>query len=100
MLKHIVLWKFQDFAEGRTKEENMELIRSGLLALPAVIPEIQSMEIGFDVLHSDMSYDMALIAQFEDLEAMRRYKVHPEHQKVAAVVAKTKSARATLDFMI
>ena len=98
MLKHIVLWRFLEHAEGRTKQENIEIIRAGLLALPAVIPEIRSMEIGLDVLHSGMSYDMALIAEFDDMEAMQAYKNHPEHLKVAAIVAKTKSDRATIDF--
>ena len=37
MLKHIVFWKFKDEAEGRSKEENMELIREGLMGLVAAL---------------------------------------------------------------
>lgn len=29
MIHHIVMWKLKDFAEGRTKEENIEILING-----------------------------------------------------------------------
>ena len=100
MIKHIVLWKFLDEAEGHTKEENMDIIRTGLTALLPIIPQIRSFEIGKDVLHSEMSYDMALIMTFDSLDDLETYKKHPEHQKVSAYVKKVRSARVSADFVI
>ena len=40
MLKHIVMWKFKD-AEGKTKEENVEIVKNGLEALPPLVPHIK-----------------------------------------------------------
>lgn len=100
MIKHIVLWKFMDEAEGHTKEENMDIIQDGLTALLPIIPQIRSFEIGKDVLHSEMSYDMALIMTFDSLDDLDLYKNHPEHQKVAAYVKKVRVGRVSADFVI
>ena len=33
MIKHIVMWKLKENAEGKTKEENAEIIKNGLEGL-------------------------------------------------------------------
>lgn len=100
MIKHIVLWKFLDEAEGHTKEENMDIVKSSLTALLPIIPQIRSFEIGKDVLHSEMSYDMALIMTFDSLDDLDAYKNHPEHRKVSAYVKRVRSGRVSADFVI
>ena len=97
MIEHVVMWKFADTAEGKTREENMQIVRERLLALPAVISEIKFMQIGRDVSKTDMSYDMMLVTRFESLEALHTYKVHTAHVEVASYVAKVKTARVVLD---
>ena len=97
MIQHIVMWKFADEAEGRTREENMEFVRNRLLALPALIGEIRGFEIGRDMLHGAASYDMGLCARFDDMAALERYRVHPDHAAVADYVRRVTTARASLD---
>ena len=75
----------------------MAIVRERLLALPAVIPEIKFMQLGRDVSHTEMSYDMMLVTRFESLDALHTYKVHPAHMEVASYVAKVKVARVVLD---
>lgn len=85
MLKHVVFMKFKtDIPEMAVRE-----IEAGLAALPAKIPEIKGFEFGRDVLRSERSYDFALVSTFSDLEAMKRYQVHPDH---VLVVNKVRSA--------
>ena len=98
MIKHIVAWKFKDEAEGHTKEENMAIVKERLENLVGVIPEIKSLEIGKDILHSEMSFDMALIGVYEDMEALDRYKNHPEHKKISAFVKSVRLDRVAVDF--
>ena len=97
MIEHVVMWKFADNAEGKTREENMAIVRERLFALPAIIPEIKFMQIGRDVSRTEMSYDMMLVTRFESLDALHTYKVHPAHVEVASYVAKVKTARVVLD---
>ncbi len=100
MIKHIVMWKFKENAEGGTKKENMETVRDSLYALRPIIPEIRSMEIGIDVSHTDMSADLVLITEFESLDALKLYANHSEHLKVSAFVRKVIEARTVIDFEI
>ncbi len=98
MIKHIVMWKFKDEAENRTKLENMTLVRDRLYALTKVVPQIQKMEIGFDFSKTPMSYDMMLYTEFKTKEDLDIYAVDQEHAKVKKIVAATTEARVVLDY--
>jgi len=81
MLVHIVCWKYKADTAEDTRDEHRALLR----ALPAVVPNIESFDVGVDVLHLERSFDTALVAHFPDREALDLYTDHPEHQAVAAV---------------
>lgn len=97
MIQHIVMWKFAEVAEGKTRAENMNWVETRLKALVPIIPEIKKLEIGADIGGTDMSYDMVLIMEFESMEDLHTYKIHPEHQKISQYVKKIRIARATVD---
>ena len=97
MIRHVVMWKLKDHAEGRSREENIELISKELYALLPIIPEIKKMEIGTDVKHTPASMDLMLLSEFESLEALATYATHPAHVKVAQYVGKVTEARVVLD---
>ena len=100
MLKHIVMWKFKEEAEGRSKAENLQLVREQLLALQGVVEPLRSIEIGLDVSRTDMSYDMVLVTTFEDAAALHAYQVHPEHVKISQYVSKVRTSRAVVDYCL
>ena len=98
MIKHIVMWKFKEFAEGKSCEENVEIVRNALYALVGVIGEIKNMELGTDISHTDASMDLVLLTEFECAEDLKKYAVHPEHVKVADYVKKVTDTRVVLDY--
>lgn len=100
MLKHIVMWRFKDSAEGRTKLENMEYVSAMLRALIPVIPQIKSMEIGFDIGAGRDGFDMALVTEFENITALDEYQQHPRHKEVSAYVSLVRSERASVDYIV
>jgi hypothetical protein len=75
MLKHVVFMKFKPEVSGADILD----LEKGLGALPAAIPEIKGYEFGRDILHTERSFDFALVSAFEDLESMKRYQKHPDH---------------------
>lgn len=97
MIRHVVMWKFKSEAEGKTREENMEIVKNSLYALLPVISELKRMEIGFDITHSDMSMDLMLLTEFDSVEDMKAYAQHPEHLKVSTYVQKVIETRLVLD---
>ena len=97
MIKHVVMWKFKTEAEGKTKLENMEELKRQLLALVPLIPQIKKMEIGFDITHSEFSADFMLSTEFESVEDLKIYAVHPDHLKVSGFVVNVVESKIVFD---
>lgn len=98
MIRHIVMWKFKDFAEGLTREENLLKVRTMLEALPEKIDFIREMQVQINVNPKDGMYDAVLLSTFDSLEDVGRYRVHPEHKKISSYVALVKESRASVDY--
>ena len=49
-------------------------------------------------MHSERSYDIAVVLGFENLEAMRRYQVHPAHLKVVVKIKEHCDSILGVDF--
>ena len=97
MIRHIVMWRFLESAEGNSKVENIKIATESLYALIPKISEIKKMEIGADLLHTSASMDMALVTEFETLDTLHTYATHPEHLKVAEFMKKVTESRVVLD---
>ena len=98
MLKHIVMWKFKDEAEGKSREENCRYVKEQLEALPAKISFIKKLEVGVNEFKSPMASDLVLVTEFESKEDLDLYAVHPEHVKVSDYVTKVRSERTVVDY--
>lgn len=93
MITHIVCFKLKDnSAESVTRTAKV------LRDMEGQIDELKSIEVGIDVLHSDRSYDIALITKFESMEALNAYQVHPAHQKVIEHMSQVREASVSVDF--
>ena len=99
MVKHIVMWKFKYFAEGKSREENIEYIKSQLESLPDIIKEIKFIEVGVNI-NSDTSYDAVLYSEFETLENLEIYQNHPAHKKISEYVGKVRDGRIVGDYIV
>lgn len=98
MVKHVVMWRFQDHAEGRSKEENIAIVKDALESLPGKILKIQEYEVGINFVNSDAAFDMVLISGFQSVADLDAYRVHPDHVAVADLVKKVVSDRAVVDY--
>lgn len=98
MIKHIVLFKLAEEAEGNSKAANAVIIKQRLEALKDLIPEILKMEVSIN--HADApagNYDIMLDSEFGNLDDLHIYISHPEHQKVGAFIGKVRIGRAAID---
>jgi hypothetical protein len=94
MIKHVIFMKFKD---GTTDEAIADLEQS-LGELPDRIEEIREYVFGRDVIHSDRSCDFAIVSSFDDLAALDRYQIHPDHQVVVGKVKKISQSVQAVDF--
>lgn len=100
MIRHAIMWKFKDSHNGEDKTQIMDRAEAMLSALRPIIPEIKAMKFERDVLRSERSFDVIYMVEFDSLEALEIYRVHPEHQKVAAYIGEVSAAQAVTDTVI
>ncbi|WP_419873974.1 Dabb family protein [Candidatus Pristimantibacillus sp. PTI5] len=93
MLTHIVFFKLKDGSK-----ENVARTAQVLRDMEGKIEVLKSIEVGIDVLHSERSYDIALITKFDSLEALEVYQVHPVHKKVIEHMMQVREASVSVDF--
>jgi hypothetical protein len=98
MIKHIVMWRLKDHAEGADRATNAKRVKAGLEALRGKIPGLLALEVGLDVERSSAAYDLVLVSTFEGPEALAAYQAHPEHARVAEFIGKVRSERAVVDY--
>jgi hypothetical protein len=100
MIRHVVMWKFKDEAEGRTRPENCAYIKKMLEALPPYIPFVRRLEVGVNEFSSPMAADMVLLTEFDSKDDLDLYAGHPEHVKVSDYVAKVRESRSVVDYTL
>lgn len=100
MIRHIVMWKFKETAEGASKEENLCKVKQRLEALTETIAFIRRMEVHLNENPNPQNYDAVLISEFDSLADLAAYTSHPAHQEISAFVAKCRERRASTDYTI
>lgn len=98
MIKHIVMWRFKDQAEGNDKATNIRIAAEKLNALNGQIPGLIKLETGIDFSNSDASFDLVLYSELESHEALETYQQHPMHVAVGTFIRATVLARQLVDY--
>ena len=89
MIKHIVIWKLKEQAEGCSASENAQKMKQLLDALVSKVPGIVSLEVGVKGADSPANNDdIILVSEFKTWADLDIYANHPEHLKVVEFVKK------------
>lgn len=98
MVRHVVIWKFKEEAEGASKAENLKIAEKMLLALKDQILEIKSIDVITNAPAAKSgNFDMMLDTTFVSWDALNAYVVHPEHQKAGSFIKSVVEDRACVD---
>ena len=95
MVRHIVLFKIKD----EFKADIPDMVEK-FYAMKGKIEGMVSLEAGADFLHSDRSYDLALITEFDSRESFDAYQTHPVHMPVKKRMHEVRSASVACDYII
>jgi hypothetical protein len=98
MIKHIVMWRLKDAANGAAKAENARRIKEKLEALNGRIPGLLRLEVGIDFSGTESSGDVALYSEFASRKALDDYQEHPEHKAIMAFILEARSERRVVDY--
>jgi hypothetical protein len=100
MVKHIVMWKLKESVDGQSREQIALSMKSKLEGLVGLVPQIKALEVGINFAESDTASDISLYSEFESLEDLNAYQIHPEHQKVVAYVKTVVTERRVADYNV
>jgi hypothetical protein len=93
MITHIVFFKLKD-----RSLQSLEKASDVLMGLKGRIPQLRYIEVGIDVLHSERSYDIALVTKFDSLEELEAYQKHPVHAEVAKYMTSVRESAVAVDY--
>ena len=97
MVKHIVLFKLKEELPATEKQAVMNQFKEAIEALPAKISVIRKIEVGLNVNPAE-AWDIALYSEFDSLEDVKTYAVHPDHVAAGKLLAELKESRACVDY--
>ena len=102
MIRHIVMWKLKEQAEGKPKSENALIIKRKLESLQGEIPGLQSISVFLNspACSPDTNYDVLLDCLLDDVEALNTYQTHPKHVEAASFVRAVNEGRSCVDYEI
>ena len=100
MIKHIVIFKLKDHAEGCDKAENAVQVKTMLDRLPGKIEQIRDYEVGIDINKSERAFDIALYSSFDSLEDLQIYAKHPAHLEVVDFITKVRIEGKVVDYEV
>ncbi len=98
MIKHIAMFKFKAFESEEEKALYYTRLTKAFDGLDNKVPEIKFLQIGFDELGSEASFDFIVNVDLENLEKLSAYANHPEHLKAASVVREMMVDRKVIDY--
>jgi len=92
MIKHIVMFKLNDVSRaGEVKERFNKVIEN--------VSELKKGEVVINSADApDSNYTIALICDFENIDDLNAYQVHPAHKEFGAFIAEIKTDRACIDY--
>jgi len=98
VIKHIVMWRLKDQAQGNSRSANAELVKEKLEALAGRVPGLLAIEAGLDLGATEASADVVLYSEFESWAALDAYQGHPEHEAVKAFIGEVTEQRWVVDY--
>lgn len=97
MVKHIVLFKFKEMEDAVARKAVMREFKLALENLKGKIPFLRFIEVGINENPKE-DFDMSLVTEFDSMEDLANYAVHPDHVAATLIIKDIKAGRACVDY--
>ena len=97
MIRHVGTWKLSA-VDDAAKSSAYREIADALNPLADSIAEVQSLRVARNSVFPETNWDVILIADYNSVEDLQAYQVHPEHVAAAAIVRSHVAERSSVDF--
>ena len=94
MIRHVVMFKLKPGVTPARRDEWLEMSRRA----HAEIDIVRNYSIGVDLLHLPRSYDVAVVADFDNLDDVRAYADDPLHLSAVELSRELSEHIVSVDF--
>jgi Stress responsive A/B Barrel Domain len=96
VIRHVVMFKLKPGVSPAQRDEWLEMSRR----LHGEIDLVRSFSIGADLLRLPRSYDVAVVADFDNLDDVRAYADHPTHLTTVELSRELSEHIVSVDFEV
>jgi quinol monooxygenase YgiN len=100
MVKHIIMWRLRDSAEGFSKAENAQRMKQQLEELGRRIREIKYLEVGININITQDAFDVVLYSEFENQDDLETYQNHPAHLAFKEFISEIRTEKRVVDYEV
>ena len=100
MIRHVVIWKLKDSAEGARRDENAKKMKALLDACRRLTPGILRLEVGISQKGLEATVDVVLYSEFADKAALDAYQTHPTHLEAKKFIGAVREWRQCVDYEV
>ena len=100
MLRHIVMWRLLDDAQGADKVTNMVKAKALLMSCKQVVPGIRSFEVARATPGMECTNDLVLNMLVDDAQVLAAYQNHPDHLAIKPFMKAVVKERQCMDFNV
>jgi quinol monooxygenase YgiN len=100
MIRHIVMWKFKDHAEGADKAANLHKAKAMIESCARIAPGTGRFEVAVAQSGMECTYDLVLYSEFENQAALDAYQNHPLHVACKPFIGAVRQERQCMDYEI
>ncbi len=98
-IRHVVAWTLAA-EDPETRAEHAAEVARRLQSLADVVPSVRSLSAGPNLAYPDVNGHVAIVADFDDLDGLEAYQVHPAHLEVVTYVRSVVASRIAVDFEV
>lgn len=100
MIKHIVMWKLKEYANGAARDENALKMKAMLESCKDIVLGIKKLEVATSQEELEATCDVILYSEFENKAALAAYQSHPQHEAIKPFIASVREERHCMDYEI
>jgi len=99
MIRHIVSFRMRS-TDSTQKSLDIASMRSALIALLGVIPDLTRIDVHSDLNIVPGHWDAVLISEHPSNASLEAYQAHPAHREVVTLINSLVEDRAVVDFEV
>ncbi len=93
MIKHIVFFELED-----NSIENKQVVKNKIMEMKGKILLLKHLEVGINITDESRAYDLALVSDFDSVEDLQAYAIHPLHVEVVKYLKSINTISKIVDY--